>query len=109
MNYTKLNPDFKKRWIEALRSGDYEQGKNSLYKDGKYCCLGVACVLDGISTDVIEKRPYITGAMKPSEDLVQLSKNDISSTKDLDYVLSDMNDERGISFEGIANWIEDNL
>ena len=28
-------------WVDALRSGKYEQGKLSLFKDGKYCCLGV--------------------------------------------------------------------
>jgi hypothetical protein len=27
----------------ALRSGEYEQGQHWLHKDGKWCCLGVAC------------------------------------------------------------------
>lgn len=33
-----------KKWVEALRSGEYAQGKNVL-RDGnnRYCCLGVAC------------------------------------------------------------------
>jgi hypothetical protein len=30
-------------WIAALRGGEYKQGRNALCKDGKYCCLGVAC------------------------------------------------------------------
>lgn len=30
-------------WIEALRSGDYKQGRNQLRRDDKFCCLGVAC------------------------------------------------------------------
>jgi hypothetical protein len=33
------------RWIAALRSGVYEQGKNRLRHDNKFCCLGVACDL----------------------------------------------------------------
>lgn len=37
-----LNPNAQK-WVEALRSGKYEQGKNALCRDDKYCCLGVAC------------------------------------------------------------------
>lgn len=41
-----LDPKFKKKWIAALRSGDYDQGKGALCrvtKEGaKYCCLGVA-------------------------------------------------------------------
>ncbi len=35
-------------WCEALESGEYEQTQDALYKDGGYCCLGVArCVLTG--------------------------------------------------------------
>lgn len=33
------------KWIEALRSGKYPQGKNSLQSAKGYCCLGVACVI----------------------------------------------------------------
>lgn len=31
-----------RRWVQALRSGAYEQGKIFMRKDNKYCCLGVA-------------------------------------------------------------------
>jgi hypothetical protein len=33
------------KWINALRSGEYEQGKGSLRLRNKYCCLGVLCDL----------------------------------------------------------------
>ena len=34
------------KWIEALRSGKYTQGKNFLNKNNKYfCCFGVLCEL----------------------------------------------------------------
>ena len=41
-----------KKWVEALRSGKYEQGSGALKRrvdDGEYefCCLGVACELFG--------------------------------------------------------------
>jgi len=36
-----MNQEIKQRWIEALRSGEYQQGKESLYHCGKFCCLGV--------------------------------------------------------------------
>jgi hypothetical protein len=36
-----MNQEIKQRWIEALRSGNYQQGKNSLFHCGKFCCLGV--------------------------------------------------------------------
>jgi len=33
-----------KEWIEALRSGEYQQGKHMLkVNDDTYCCLGVLC------------------------------------------------------------------
>lgn len=31
--------------VDALIGGWYQQGHNALKKDGKYCCLGVACDL----------------------------------------------------------------
>jgi hypothetical protein len=31
------------RLIDALRSGEYEQGYFKLERDGCFCCLGVAC------------------------------------------------------------------
>jgi hypothetical protein len=49
-----------KRWVEALRSGEFEQGQKVLTRrraDGTEldCCLGVACklyVLDGGTLDI---------------------------------------------------------
>lgn len=37
------------QWIEALESGKFEQGQACLKKDNKFCCLGVACELSGIT------------------------------------------------------------
>jgi len=44
----KIQPELRKRWLAALRSGKYKQGHGALHTDtaGKqhrYCCLGVAC------------------------------------------------------------------
>lgn len=39
--------DEKRRWLEALRSREYMQGRGCLVERGRYCCLGVGCqVLD---------------------------------------------------------------
>lgn len=38
----KLNPNAQK-WVDALRSGKYQQGAGCLSAEGKFCCLGVAC------------------------------------------------------------------
>ena len=40
----KLNANAQK-WVDALRSGKYTQGRKALHKDSKFCCLGVACDL----------------------------------------------------------------
>ena len=39
------NKAFIQKWIAALRSGEYKQGKIALLQDGHYCCLGVAADL----------------------------------------------------------------
>lgn len=41
-----LNPVAKK-WVAALRSGKYKQGKGALHQKtgNKFCCLGVLCTL----------------------------------------------------------------
>lgn len=50
----KLKPKWKKKWLEALRSGEYKQGRRRLktkLSDGsyEYCCLGVLCEITGLS------------------------------------------------------------
>jgi len=38
----KLDPEFKAAWLEALESGEYEQGRRYLRQNDSFCCLGVA-------------------------------------------------------------------
>lgn len=51
-----MDPQIKARWLEALRSGKYEQGRSALNTggaNGQFCCLGVLCELaveDGVVT-----------------------------------------------------------
>jgi hypothetical protein len=41
--------EFRQKWVEALRSGEYQQGNSLLHGRSKgqnyFCCLGVACDL----------------------------------------------------------------
>jgi hypothetical protein len=47
-------PEIKAQWTAALRSGEYQQGKQALKTaDGTYCCLGVLCEL-AVKAGVIE-------------------------------------------------------
>jgi hypothetical protein len=47
MALTKKQETIIKKWVVALRSGKYKQGKEKLHKQTKsgdrYCCLGVLC------------------------------------------------------------------
>lgn len=50
-----MDQEVKRRWVEALRSGEYTQGWGHLGKhwEGKkaqYCCLGVLCEVAGEPT-----------------------------------------------------------
>lgn len=50
-----MEPKAKSEWISALRSGKYKQGNNSLQTEGgANCCLGVKCVVDGLTFELIE-------------------------------------------------------
>lgn len=50
-----LKAEVKKRWVKALRSGEFQQGKGYLkllpfgrQKATRYCCLGVLCQIEGV-------------------------------------------------------------
>lgn len=44
-----MNAELKKRWLDALRSGQYVQGRKNLKdKDNRYCCLGILLDVSGL-------------------------------------------------------------
>lgn len=109
-SYKKLDPEFKKKWVEALRSGDYIQGQSQLhysdFKDGdeidtidKYCCLGVACKVLGYT----DKQILNYGNIPNSFELVP---SELKRGEDTQNTLVTMNDDEGKSFNEIADWIE---
>lgn len=43
-----MDKELKAKWVEALRSGRYQQAREVLYDGNGYCCLGVLlCVWGG--------------------------------------------------------------
>lgn len=70
-----MNRDVRDRWVTALRSGDYAQGRHALaLHRGQpddpslttYCCLGVLCDLayrDGVVARVIQGDRFGYGAV----------------------------------------------
>lgn len=100
--------DLMKRWIAALRSGEYKQGQFTLFnpEEQAYCCLGVLCVEagvkltnDGGTADMDTQKMYEV----PTDTLeaVPLSPRDVEK-------LVDMNDhyKKPASFSEIADFLE---
>ncbi len=51
----KMDPGIKAKWLAALRSGEFTQGRNYLAMGATYCCLGVLCEL-AARAGVVDKR-----------------------------------------------------
>lgn len=99
----EMTKEQKKIWVDALRSGKYQQGRGCLKQENddgtfSYCCLGVANEELDLGSYA---RTYIS---IPSNSDIE---NHISyGTQRKLWV---MNDRDGKSFAEIADWIEENL
>lgn len=103
-----MDQEIKQKWVQALRSGDYEQGMGTLCKDGKYCCLGV---LGEVLDLPKEKNEY--GRTYYNGNSTYLYLTDGGEFLNLPLVkqvpLADMNDSGRYTFNDIADYIEENL
>lgn len=127
--YDKMNPEIKAKWVEALRTGGYAQGKGSLNRlravgTGRIkglCCLGVLCEV-GVKDGVIDRREELTSSgasyrligvdeevgwvdTMPSSEISQWAGLDTSAESDL----AEMNDDGNKTFAEIADYIEEKL
>lgn len=110
MSNTKLDPEFKAKWIAALRSGEYSQGRFRLFKGDDYCCLGVGCVVAGIYPKTLDENndEYIktrhADAFPVLSPLIHIEGNRERPSA----VLAKMNDSQNKTFLQIADFIEAN-
>lgn len=106
-----MNPWVKRKWVRALKSGEYRQGQGELVirKGEGYCCLGV------LGAEMVPE--FIRPVSKIDPDLgvdgyTGALPDDLAVMFDLDQVsqdvLAEMNDS-GDTFPQIADWIEENL
>lgn len=101
-----MEASLKAKWIEALRSGKYKQGRWALRtKANNFCCLGVLCDVSGVS----KWKEY---ALRYSYDgalsfLPPVLRNQL--TQGARAALVAMNDGYGMSFPDITDWIETNI
>ena len=104
---SQLNPVAQK-WVEALRSGKYQQTRNALRNGNSFCCLGVACDLYASETGLQWNGRYFDGETdvlpQSVKKWLQL-KTEIGDCNSGWGCLSDENDH-GATFEQIADLIE---
>ena len=121
-----MKQEIKERWVEALRSGKYEQGTGTLTTgSGRYCCLGVLCdlaVADGViepptlsagddvmayGTKAEPEYMHLPGAVQLWAGLGQGSPEVlVDPDEDSWQELVELNDDTGLSFHEIADIIE---
>jgi len=103
MRKYQLPKEFAEKWIEALRSGNYQQTKANLQNDSGYCCLGVACCTIG-NTEGLYGKAYPDSKLLPINGMYEMVEDEVA----LFSVLANMNDA-GHPFNEIADWIEANV
>lgn len=106
-----MNKKLKAKWIKALLSGEYVQGKEYLRRRAggstptKYCCLGVLCEISGAKW---ERKANVWGFTLPSGTFVANDETEIIGNEyGLTYSASDyaeLNDD-GDTFKDIAKII----
>lgn len=105
-----------KRWADALRSGQYQQGHGALRtRDDQFCCLGVLCQVvapDGWTLD--EETWHSTGEVYRSFGEVDIPPISIlveaGLTHSEAHKLATLNDSCGLTFSEIADIVEgDNI
>jgi hypothetical protein len=108
------------KWVDALRSGKYKQGVNSLKReDGSFCCLGVLQdVLDGkveTNTATGQSMGLPTGEWAKSKGIEDLTTrsgigpyfNPLLYVGRTALPASECNDHQRCSFSDIATMLEE--
>lgn len=106
-----MNPEIKTKWIEALRSGKYQQTHGVLRRGDRYCCLGVLCSLndDGEWTECSgEVYEFEINSKTNCSILPDPVASEAKLSLDAQGKVATLNDS-GKSFLEIANYIEANL
>lgn len=119
----QLPKEFGQKWLTALRSGKFIQGRDNLvnWEDNEdqnhktYCCLGVACHIANPGNDKMMSGmgyPYqISNDFNlgiPELLTVGDAKQDSVDMKQFVWIVANLNDQ-GQDFFEIADWIEANV
>ena len=110
-----INKELAKKWVAALRSGEYKQTGNVLRNLDGFCCLGVLCdILDSgkwnnnkrfiFFDELDDNKLYESGTEIPNTIWYNMFGNTSSQN-----LLIDMNDLGASSFYEIADYVETTL
>jgi hypothetical protein len=118
----KLNPDFKAKWVAALRSGDYKQAHHSLVAWGPtlehgpraFCCLGVGCLVSGVDPKELRNldvpaRSHVDGWWDGDGGPYPSPHDPWVLVNGVECKLSEVNDNLKLNFAQIADIIEQQL
>ena len=100
-------------WVAALRSGEYQQGTGYL-NSGDFCCLGVLCEVLGVAkrlNDTEEITMYEGCAATAPKQAVEATGllTGVGQRNNGVPSLAELNDEHKLTFEQIANVIENEV
>lgn len=90
----------KTQWVAALQSGEYQQGHSALESSGRYCCLGVLCLVLGTTPESL----YATSHNR-AQLYMKLRRLARLPMKQIIRYMT-MNDQERRTFPAIAAWIE---
>lgn len=109
-----MHAELKAKWLEALRSGKYDQTTGQLRDGNCFCCLGVLCDVFNPNgwEGVTGTREWSYGEGPDEQHEVGVLPHDFKVTYgiggDVESRLIEMNDD-GQTFSQIANYIEAKL
>ncbi len=111
--YPKLPSVFKSKWLKALRSDKFEQATSEFYNkhNESYCCLAVACAVQHPKLPLRDGGTICKSSFSIPISKVKVPKiikGTCESNKLVDKLV-DLNDNEGLNFRQIANWISKNL
>jgi hypothetical protein len=117
-----MNKEVKEKWLAALRSGEYKQGRHALKQDNNFCCLGVLCDIYskeknvpweklGNYDNILDSKTILPDKIKSWAELPEQDPS-VDTNIDIDIekeTLSGLNDIYHYNFNRIADIIEKNF
>ena len=113
MTIHQSDVDLMDEWVDALRSGKYDQGHGQLREQNSFCCLGVLCDIyseDGWNEvgeyTFPESKPGKPGFYPTSHSALEGELKDIAIKFIPQSECIEMNDEEDRDFQYIAQEVE---